>query len=197
MFGICLRSPRFPAATVALVLCAAAFVSQTMAAESSSRITDLSGQWGRDMLFFEPPASGAGPVINSVRKTVGRYEGDTLVIDTVDSRCFRHPPQRGPACHRTLPPDRWRSRCRGPAQERCHRPNPPYGRGTIDPDTAKKGLYVEFIVEDLGMFTATWFGSVTYRRRRCVAGSILRRTSTVLGHGYDDTQGANARFLSK
>ena len=69
MSGICLRSPRFPAATVALVFCAAAFVSPTMAAESSSRIPDLSGQWGRDMLFFEPPASGPGLVINSVGKT--------------------------------------------------------------------------------------------------------------------------------
>ena len=52
------RSPRFPAAAVALVFCAAAFVSPTMAAKSGSRIPDLSGQWGRDMLFFEPPASG-------------------------------------------------------------------------------------------------------------------------------------------
>ena len=44
-----------------------------------------------------------------------------------------------------------------------YRPSPPYGRGTIDPDTAKKGLQVEFIVEDPGMFTTPWSGSVTYR----------------------------------
>jgi hypothetical protein len=68
MSGIRLHSPRrFSAATVALVFCAAAFVFPTMAAENSSRSPDLSGQWGRDMLFFEPPASGPGPVINSVR----------------------------------------------------------------------------------------------------------------------------------
>jgi hypothetical protein len=41
------------------------------------------------------------------------------------------------------------------------RPNPPYGRGTIDPDTAKKGLQVEF--EDPGVFTTPWSGRVTYR----------------------------------
>jgi hypothetical protein len=44
------------------------------------------------------------------------------------------------------------------------RPNPPYGRGTIDQDTSKKGLQVEFTVEDPGIFTAPWSGRVTYRR---------------------------------
>jgi len=45
MFGIRLRSlRRFSAATVVLVFCAAAFVSPTMAAQTSPRIPDLSGQ---------------------------------------------------------------------------------------------------------------------------------------------------------
>jgi len=35
---------------------------------------------------------------------------------------------------------------------------------TIDPDTAKKGLQVEFSVEDEGVFTTPWSGRVTYRR---------------------------------
>jgi hypothetical protein len=52
MSGICLRSPRFPAATVALVFCAAAFVSPTMAAESSSRIPDLSPANGDGICCF-------------------------------------------------------------------------------------------------------------------------------------------------
>ena len=72
MSGIRLRSlRRFYVGTVALVLCAAAFVFPTVAAENSSRIPDLSGQWGRDMLFFEPPASGPGPIVNSVRNADG------------------------------------------------------------------------------------------------------------------------------
>src|SRR5438132_2781929 len=58
------------ARTIALVFSAAAFVSPALAA-NSSLIPDLSGQWGRDMLFFEPPPSGPGPVVNSVRKADG------------------------------------------------------------------------------------------------------------------------------
>jgi hypothetical protein len=285
MSGIRLRSPRrFCAATAALVFCAAAFVCPTMAAEGGSRSPDLSGQWGRDMLFFEPPASGPGPVINSVRKadgtvtardqcctivteggwlgdhtnpilkpktaeavkrfgelvfngtvaqdlhnscwpepppyvmalhfgvmilqqadevtfvyllqntvrhvrlngrhpdkltpswqghSVGRYEGDTLVIDTVGIKAapfstvdaFGTP--NSEALHVV---ERYRlidGEADAEAQRKngaIYRPNPPYGRGTIDPDTAKKGLHVEFIVEDPGMFTTPWSGSVTYRR---------------------------------
>ena len=45
-----------------------------------------------------------------------------------------------------------------------YRPSPPYGRGTIDPDKAKKGLQVQFTVEDEGVFTTPWSGQVTYRR---------------------------------
>jgi hypothetical protein len=45
-----------------------------------------------------------------------------------------------------------------------YRPNPPYGRGTIDPDTSKQGLQVEFTVEDDGVFTTPWSARVTYRR---------------------------------
>jgi hypothetical protein len=38
---------------------------------SAGSIPDLSGQWGRDMLFFEPPASGPGPIMNAIRKPDG------------------------------------------------------------------------------------------------------------------------------
>src|SRR5579871_2703728 len=31
----------------------------------------ISGQWGRDMLFFEPPASGLGPVVKAQRQRNG------------------------------------------------------------------------------------------------------------------------------
>src|SRR5713226_15130 len=72
MSGNQVRIPcRFSAGTIALILSAAAFVPPAIAASSGSLIPDLSGQWGRDMLFFEPPASGPGPVINSVRKADG------------------------------------------------------------------------------------------------------------------------------
>src|SRR6516165_6678485 len=72
MSGIPVRSPcRFSAMTIAFVVSAAAFVASAMAAEGGSPIPEFSGQWGRDMLFFEPPASGPGPIVNSVRKADG------------------------------------------------------------------------------------------------------------------------------
>ena len=42
-----------------------------MAVLDARAVPDLSGQWGRDMLFFEPPASGSGPVIRAERKSDG------------------------------------------------------------------------------------------------------------------------------
>src|SRR6195256_4217674 len=72
MSGNHVRIPcRFSAGTIALVLSAAAFVPPAIAANSGSLIPDMSGQWGRDMLFFEPPPSGPGPIVNSVRKADG------------------------------------------------------------------------------------------------------------------------------
>ena len=62
---------RFSARTIALVFSAAAFVPPAMAADRGSPIPDLSGQWGRDMLFFEPPSTGPGPVVNAARKPDG------------------------------------------------------------------------------------------------------------------------------
>jgi hypothetical protein len=276
--------PRFSARTIAFVYAAAAFVCPAMAAESSASIPDLSGQWGRDMALFEPPASGPGPIVNSARKadgaivardsccalggggwlgdytnpilkpeavevvkkfgdlqvvgtvsqdlhnscwpepppfvmalhfgtlivqrrnevtliyllhntvrhiplnashpenltpswqghSVGWYEGDTLVIDTVGIKvapfstvdAFGTP--HSSALHVV---ERYRlidGEAAAEAQRKHGAVNRSdgffYGRGTIDPDTAKKGLQVEFTVEDPGVFTTPWSGRVTYRR---------------------------------
>jgi hypothetical protein len=254
------------------------------AAESAAPIPDFSGQWGRDMLFFEPPSTGPGPIVNAVRKadgtrdlqapccaivveggwvgdytnpilkpeaaeavkkyrdlsdkgrvvpdlhnrcwpepppfvmalhfgvqilqqkdevtlfyllyntvrhvrlnapdlknptpswqgnSFGRYEGDTLVIDTTGIKvapfstvdAFGTPHSK--ALHVI---ERYRLIDGEAAAENqqqhgaIYRPIPPYGRGTIDPDKAKKGLQVEFTVEDEGVFTTPWSGRVTYRR---------------------------------
>jgi hypothetical protein len=278
-----MRSPRrLSARKMAFVFSTAGFVFPAMAADGGSPIPDLSGQWGRDMLFFEPPTSGAGPVRPSVRKadgtivardlcctiatgwfgdpgnpilkpeaaeavknfrdlavggtvapdlhnscwpepppyvmsmqfgvlvvqrrdeitllyllyntvrhvhlnaahpenltpswqghSVGWYEGDTLVIDTVGIKVapistvdpFGTPHSK--ALHVV---ERYRlidGEAAAEAQRKhgaINRPNPGYGRGIIDPDTAKKGLQVEFTVEDEGVFTTPWSGQVTYRR---------------------------------
>jgi hypothetical protein len=55
------------AASAAILFSSAALAQQSN--PGPAPIPDFSGQWGRDMLFFEPPASGPGPVVNSVRKT--------------------------------------------------------------------------------------------------------------------------------
>jgi hypothetical protein len=105
--------------------------------------------------------------------SVGWYEGDALVIDTVGIKvvpistvdAFGTP--HSEALHVV---ERYRlidGEAAAAAQKKhgaIYRPAPPYGRGTIDPDTAKKGLQVEFTVEDEGVFTTPWSGRVTYRR---------------------------------
>jgi hypothetical protein len=111
--------------------------------------------------------------------SVGRYDGDTLVIDTIGQRV-------GPLS--TV--DLWGT----PFSENLHvieryrlidgvaareaqqkhearyfpagRPGPhtnEYGRGTLDPDTSRPGLQVEVTVEDPEMFTSAWSGLITYR----------------------------------
>jgi hypothetical protein len=281
MSGNGMHSPRrFCAGAVPLSLAALAFVFPTMAADNAAPIPDLSGRWGRDMLFFEPPASGPGPVVRAERKpdgsvvvpdqccrfvpqwigdhtspilkpeaaaavkkfgdlalrgivtpdlhnscfpepppyvlgthfavqilqrkdevtllylvntvrhvrlgtphpekltptwqghSVGWYEGNTLVIDTVGIKAapistidsFGTPHSK--ALHVV---ERYRL-IEGEAAAEAQRKNgarflagPPYGRGTIDPDTAKKGLQVELRVEDDGVFTTPWSARVTYR----------------------------------
>jgi hypothetical protein len=285
MPGIRMDSPpRFSSKTIAYVFFVAAFVCPAMAVDGSSPIPDFSGQWGRDMLFFEPPASGPGPIVNSVREadgtivardpccaggrgmwlgdytnpilkpeaadavkkfgdslvagqvspdlhnscwpepppfvlalqfgtlitqtrdevtltyllhntvrhvflnashpenlppswqghSVGRYEGDTLVIDTVGIKvapfstvdAFGTPHSK--ALHVV---ERYRlidGEAAAEAQQKgggtLNSFGTIYGRGSIDPDTATKGLQVEFTVEDPGVFTTPWSGRATYRR---------------------------------
>lgn len=265
-----LSGRRSAIATIAVL----SLLPPTLAAERSASIPDFSGQWGRDMVFFEPPASGPGPVVSTVRKpdgtadvfrawagdhtnpilkpnaaeavrkraelarggtvaadmhnscwaepppyvlslpfgvqivqkrdeivfiylinnalrrvplnvhrpgklepslqghSVGRFEGDTLVIDTVGVKVTplsAVDPFGTPHSAAMRVVERYRfidGQAAARAQE-AHgviaRPFFPYGRGPIDPDTTKKGLEVEFTVEDEGVFTTPWSARVTYR----------------------------------
>jgi hypothetical protein len=279
-----MRSPRrFSTRAAPFILAVAAFIRPAMAADSGSPIPDLSGQWGRIMLFFEPPPSGPGPVakairnadgkvvvqgpcctlvpqrlevgdpsspilkpeaaeavkkfgdlvfggtvspdlhntcwsepppfvlgmhfgvqilqlrnevillylINTVRHvylnvphpenltptseghSVGWYEGDTLVIDTVGIKVapFSTVDAFGTPHSKALHVVERYHLIDGEAAAEAQRKHGarylsslPYGRSSIDPDTAKKGLQVEFTVEDDGVFTTPWSGRVTYRR---------------------------------
>jgi hypothetical protein len=104
--------------------------------------------------------------------SVGRFEGDTLVVDTVGIKAApisTVDPFGTPHSASMHVVERFRL-IDGAAAAEAQRKNgavfraaPPYGRGTIDPDTSKKGLQIEFTVEDQKTFTTPWSGLVTYR----------------------------------
>jgi hypothetical protein len=109
--------------------------------------------------------------------SVGHYEGDTLVIDTIGQKVGPHAivdpfgTPFSPALHVI---ERYRLIDGTVARDRAlkHEGNyyaagspftNSYGRGDIDPDTAKPGLQVEIMVDDPGTFTAPWSALVTFR----------------------------------
>ena len=110
--------------------------------------------------------------------SVGHYEGDTLVVDTVGQKigpfsmvdAFGTP--FSPALHvieryRLIDGEAAQNAQRkhegaffpGGAAPQMH----DYGRGDIDRDTSKKGLQVDITVDDPNMFTTPWKALVTYR----------------------------------
>jgi hypothetical protein len=108
--------------------------------------------------------------------SIGHYEGDTLVVDTVGIKpgqwpvLDRYGTPRSDALHVI---ERYRL-IDGQAAEDAmlahHRTftNAPAGKadaygGVFDPDMNHKGLQLEVTVEDAKMFTKPWTGFVTYR----------------------------------
>ena len=108
--------------------------------------------------------------------SVGRYDGDTLVIDTVGFKIgpFSAIDQFGTpftsALHvveryRLIDPDAARQ-----AQQRGAQDNSRPGGGAIgegwaaDPNYKGKGLQLQYTVEDDGVFTTPWSATKTYRR---------------------------------
>ena len=69
--------------SIAILSAALTLVPGILPAHAAGR--DLSGQWGRDMLFFEPPASGPGPVMRAVRKSDGTFSAATPCCGIVQS----------------------------------------------------------------------------------------------------------------
>ena len=87
----CLRA--FAARLIVVGFCAAgAFAFPAGAADNGSGNPGLLGQWGRDMLFFEPPASGPGPVVRAERKADGDNPDDKIEIDRSRARFLLDPP---------------------------------------------------------------------------------------------------------
>jgi hypothetical protein len=110
---------------------------------------------------------------NHLGHSVGWYEGDTLVIDTIGIKVtpLSSIDLLGTPYSKALHVvERYRlidGEAAAEAQEKAGSPPLPgflpYGRSDIDPDKARKGLQVEFTVEDDGVFTTPWTGRVTYR----------------------------------
>jgi hypothetical protein len=106
--------------------------------------------------------------------SVGHYEGDTLVVDTVGikvgpfSMIDRFGTPYSEALHLV---ERFRLIDREAANlvmARNERENgrigPEGGGGRVDPNDTGKGLQIQFTVEDPNIFTAPWSATVTYRR---------------------------------
>jgi hypothetical protein len=104
--------------------------------------------------------------------SVGHYEGDTLVIDTVGikvgpiSMVDRYGTPHTPALHLV---ERYRlvdSDAAKAAEERGKKENQFVGNGDWGPDPGYKGkaLQLQFTVEDDGVFTTPWSATITYRR---------------------------------
>jgi hypothetical protein len=100
--------------------------------------------------------------------SVGRYEGDTLVVDTVGIKLGRHRmvdrfgTPYTQALHvveryRLIDPEATKEALDLAAKE--------WPRiGGVDPNYKGKGLQLEFTVEDPGVFTMPWSATITYGR---------------------------------
>jgi hypothetical protein len=106
--------------------------------------------------------------------SVGHYEGDTLVVDTVGVKVgpLAYVDEFGtPYSENIHVVERYRLIDREAAIEaiarhdRDHVPvGPGFGGATIDTDYQGKALQIEFTVEDTGVFTIPWTALSTYRR---------------------------------
>jgi hypothetical protein len=108
------------------------------------------------------------PVIPSLHgDSVGHYEGDTLVIDTVGVKLGPHRmvDRLGTPYTQALHVvERWRLLDDEAAKEALARQEKEWPRiGGLDP-THKGGLQLEFTVEDPGVFTMPWSATITYGR---------------------------------
>ena len=101
--------------------------------------------------------------------SVGHYEGDTLVIDTVGVKLgpYRMIDRFGTPYTQALHVvERYRLIDYGATKEaldRAAKEWPPVG-ATIDRNYRGKGLQLEFTVEDEGVFTMPWSATITYGR---------------------------------
>src|SRR5215472_6625803 len=127
--------------------------------------------------------------------SVGHYEGDMLVIDTVGVKIgpFAMVDLYGTPHSRALHVvERYRLldyQAAKAAEERSERENfglPMADNGIArDPDYKGKGLQLEFTVEDEGVFTTPWSATVTYRRPSVPLGQWPELVCAENANGYN------------
>ena len=115
--------------------------------------------------------SHASPVkLSWYGDSVGHFEGDTLVVDTVGIRfgAFSMIDRFGtPYSEKLHLVERFRLidlQAAKAAMGRNERENGRLENATADPKDTGKGLQIHFTVEDPGVFTAPWSATVTYLR---------------------------------
>jgi hypothetical protein len=102
--------------------------------------------------------------------SVGHYEGDTLVVDTVGIKIGKYPmvDRFGtPYTEALHVVERYRLidyEAAKEAQARAHKEWPRVPSYAPDADYRGKGLQLEFTVEDPGAFTTPWKATITYLR---------------------------------
>ena len=140
--------------------------------QQADKVTILYGDHEfRQVRLNQPHPTYVTPSWNG--DSVGRYEGDTLVIDTVGVKVgpFAMVDDYGtPHTEALHVVERYRLLEYEAAREYWERdakanfpvPNPDIGE--VDPDYTGKGLLLQFTVEDEGVFTMPWSATITYRR---------------------------------
>src|SRR5262252_225464 len=125
--------------------------------------------------------------------SIGHYEGDTLVVDTVGIKDGKYPmvDRFGtPYTEALHVVERYRLidyEAAKEAQARAHKEWPRVPSYAPDPDYRGKGLQLEFTVEDPGAFTTPWKATITYLR----SGNkewYERVCAENVAHYYADTQ---------
>jgi hypothetical protein len=161
-------------------------VAQMQMLQEKDRVTIL---YIQDHQFRQVRLNASHPVhvIPSYQgDSVGHYEGDTLVIDTVG---FKTRPSGmidlygTPYSEALHVIERYRLIDGEAAQKAIERSEREYGRPTTEPvyvdfNYKGKGLEVRFTVEDPAMFTTSWASAVTYRRSGSEWGEIACAENT-------------------
>ena len=122
----------------------------------------------RQVRLNQPHPAKVNPTAHG--DSVGHYEGDTLVIDTVGVKVGRYTmiDRFGtPYTEALHVVERYRlldHEDAKEAQERGQKEWPRAGAGAVDANYKGKGLQLEFTVEDPGAFTMPWKATITYLR---------------------------------